>query len=85
MKTPSKVTSFPRKRESISSRTWTPACAGVTRSIFISSGGPKAHEDSVEDHVIPAKAGIHFLPDVDPRLRGGDEKHFHFLGWAKGP
>jgi hypothetical protein len=22
--------------------------------------------------VIPAKAGIHFLPDMDPRFRGGD-------------
>jgi hypothetical protein len=37
------------------------------------------------NHVIPAKAGIHFVRNVDPRLRGGDEKGFHFLGWAKGP
>ena len=42
------TTSFPRKRESTSSGTWTPAlrqaqgklCAGVTRRIFISPGGP---------------------------------------------
>jgi hypothetical protein len=37
------------------------------------------------NHVIPAKAGIHFVRNVDPRLRGGDEKDFHFLGRAKGP
>jgi hypothetical protein len=60
MKTPWKVTSFPRKRESSSSWTWTPAYAGVTRmGIFIQLGGPKAHENSVESHVIPAQAGIH--------------------------
>jgi hypothetical protein len=40
---------------------------------------------SVQSHVIPAKAGIQFLLDMDPRLRGGDEKDFHFLEWAKGP
>ena len=40
-------------------RTWTPACAGVTTLIFIPSGGPQAHGNSVESHVIPAKAGIH--------------------------
>ena len=34
-------------------------------------GGPGLR--SVESHVIPAKAGIQFLPDMDPRLRGGDE------------
>ena len=27
-------------------RTWTPACAGVTKLIFISSGGPEAHGNS---------------------------------------
>ena len=44
MKTPSKVTSFPRQRESIF--LWT---------------------------------------DLDPRLRGGGERDYHFLGWAAGP
>jgi hypothetical protein len=54
----------------------------------MSSGGPQAHGYSPENHpnhVIPAKAGIQFLPDMDPRFRGGDGKDFHFLGWAKGP
>ena len=74
------TTSFPRKRESASLGTWTPACAGVTRRIFISSGGPNAHGNSVESHVIPAKAGIHFLPNVDPRLRGGDVLTFTSMG-----
>ena len=44
------TTSFPRKRESTSSGTWTPACARVTRRVFISPGGPKAHGNSVETH-----------------------------------
>jgi hypothetical protein len=62
---------------------WTPACAGVTTTvIFISSGEPQAHENSLENHpisVIPAKAGTHLL--VDPRLRGGDNTgDFHLLG-----
>jgi hypothetical protein len=60
MNTPSKATSFPRKRESRSS--WTdvaPAYERVTAAvILVSSGGPKAHEYSVESHVVPAKAGI---------------------------
>jgi hypothetical protein len=72
--------SFPRKRESSSSKTWTPAFAGVTGGIFISSGGPKAHENSVESHVIPAKAGIQFFQDMDPRLRGGDGVTFICTG-----
>jgi hypothetical protein len=42
----------------------------------MSSGGPQAHENSVESHVIPAKAGIQFLPDMGPRLRGGDALTF---------
>jgi hypothetical protein len=29
---------------------------------------------SVESHVIPADAGIHFA-EVDPRFRGGDDGH----------
>jgi hypothetical protein len=33
---------------------------------------------SVERHVIPAKAGIHFA-EMDPRLRGDDDGYdFHF-------
>ena len=45
---PSKVTSFPRKRESILSR-WTPAFAGVTTAVtFISIRGPRAHVHSDE-------------------------------------
>jgi hypothetical protein len=48
---------------------------------------------SVESHVIPAKlvlresgaAEIHFVRNVDPRLRGGDDRDFHFLGWVAGP
>jgi hypothetical protein len=47
---------------------------------FIASGGLKAHENSVESHVIPAKAGIQFLPDMDPRFRGGDVLTFISLG-----
>jgi hypothetical protein len=74
------TTSFPRKRESTSSGTWTPACAGVTRRIFISSGGPQGHENSVESDAIAAKAGIQFLPNMDPRLRGGDVLTFVSTG-----
>jgi hypothetical protein len=38
---------------------WTPAFAGVTTPvIFIQSGGPEAQGNSVDSHVIPAKAGI---------------------------
>jgi hypothetical protein len=29
---------------------------------------------SVESHVIPAQAGIHFFWEMDPRFRGGDEE-----------
>jgi hypothetical protein len=29
--------------------------------IFIQLGGPQAHDNSVEGHAIPAKAGIQFL------------------------
>ena len=47
--------------------------------------------DSVESHVIPAtrrpkalgrraKGGIPFLPDMDPRFRGGDILTFIFMG-----
>jgi hypothetical protein len=58
--------SFPRKRESSSSRVWTPAFAGVTTMVnFIPSGGPKAHDNSLENRlvsVIPAQAGIQLLP-----------------------
>jgi hypothetical protein len=35
---------------------------------------------SVESHVIPAKAGIQFLPDMDPRFRGGDVLTFISMG-----
>ena len=78
---PSKATSFPRKRESSSSGTWAPASAGATRmGIFIKLGGPQVHGDSVEGHVIPAKAGIQFLRGVDPRWRGGDVSTFISMG-----
>jgi hypothetical protein len=30
--------------------------------------------------VIPAQAGIHFLPDMDPRFRGGDVLTFISMG-----
>jgi len=33
-----------------------------------------------ESHVIPAKAGIQFLPDMDPRFRGGDVLTFISMG-----
>ena len=49
----------------------------------MSSGGPKAHEYSHENHanrVISAKAGIHFGKNVDPRLRGGDISTFISMG-----
>jgi len=46
---------------------------------------PSRSPENHPKHVIPAKAGIHFVGNVDPRLRGGDEKDFHFLGLAKGP
>jgi hypothetical protein len=60
----------------------------ATRMTFISPGGPKAHGNSVESHVIPAKlvlresggAGIRFLLDMDPRLRGGDVLTFICMG-----
>jgi hypothetical protein len=48
--------------------------------IFIPSGGPKAHGNSVESHVIPAKAGIQFLADMEPRFRGGDVLTFIPMG-----
>jgi hypothetical protein len=66
--------------------TWAPAFAGATRmGIFIQLGGPEAHENSVESHVIPAKAGIQ-LSEVDPRLGGGDDgQDFHVYGWTAGP
>jgi hypothetical protein len=35
---------------------------------------------SVESHVIPAKAGIQFFPDMDPRFRGGDVLSFTPMG-----
>ena len=35
---------------------------------------------SLESHVIPAKAGIQFLPDRDPRFRGGDVLTFICMG-----
>jgi hypothetical protein len=38
------------QRESTSSGRWTPAFAGVTRRIFISSGGPKAHGNPVKEY-----------------------------------
>ena len=60
---------------------WTPAFAGLTTPvIFTQSGGPEAHGNSVESHVIPAKAGIQFLPDMDPRFRGGDVLTFISMG-----
>jgi len=40
---------------------------------------------SIESHVIPAKAGIHFA-EVDPRFRGGDDSYdFHLCAWTAGP
>jgi hypothetical protein len=60
----------------------------AARMILMSSGGPQAHEYSPENrpkHVIPLKGGIQFVRNVDPRLLGGDEKDFHFLGWAESP
>jgi len=61
--------------------TWAPASAGATRmGIFIKLGGPQVHGSSVESHVIPAKAGIQFLPDMDPRFRGGDALTFISMG-----
>ena len=44
----------------------------ATRMILISWGGPRAHECSVAGRVIPAKAGIQYLSEMDPRFRGGD-------------
>jgi hypothetical protein len=41
------------------------ACPYVSAAtlIFIASGGPQAHGNSLENDVIPAKAGIHSVPD----------------------
>jgi hypothetical protein len=50
---------------------WTPACAGAARvGIFIESGGPQAHENSVESHVIPAQAGIQLVGMWTPACAG---------------
>jgi hypothetical protein len=61
METASKVTSFPRKRESI--YLWSDVDprfrGGDEDGDFVQLGGPKAHENRVESHVIPAQAGIH--------------------------
>jgi len=60
--------------------TWAPAFAGAMRmGIFIKLGGPQVHGNSVVSHVIPAKAGIQFLLDVDPCFRGGDVLTFTFM------
>jgi hypothetical protein len=48
----------------------------VIRSVH----GPPARVRSVESHVIPAKAGIQLLPDMDPRFRGGDVLTFISMG-----
>jgi hypothetical protein len=53
--------------------------------------GPQRTGASVESHAIPAtrrpkalgrraKAGIRFLPDMDPRFRGGDVLTFISMG-----
>ena len=69
--------------------TWAPAFARATRmGVFLKLGGPQVHGDSVKSHVIPAKlvlrgsgrAGIQFLPDMDPRFRGGDGLTFISMG-----
>jgi hypothetical protein len=31
------------------------------------------------------RESIFLWTDLDPRLRGGEEKDYHFLGWAAGP
>jgi hypothetical protein len=55
---------------------------------FEQVGGLGVRTVSVESHVIPAKlvlrgsggAGIQFLPDMDPRFRGGDVLTFICMG-----
>ena len=44
----------------------------ATTLIFIARGGPQAHGNSLEKHVIPAKAGIHCVRDQQwpPPSRG---------------
>jgi hypothetical protein len=37
-----------------------------------------------ESHVIPAKVGIQFLPDMDPRFRGGDVLAFISMAGPEG-
>jgi hypothetical protein len=39
-------------------------------AIFISSGGPQAHGNSVESHVIPAKAGTQLVGTWTPACAG---------------
>jgi hypothetical protein len=57
-----------------------PSLRSHLESIFMHSGEPKGREIFVESHVIPAKAGIHFVRNVDPRLRGGDVWTFISMG-----
>jgi hypothetical protein len=52
----------------------------ATMGISISSQQNAGMLRFVESHVIPAKAGIQFLPDMDPRFRGGDVLTFVSTG-----
>jgi hypothetical protein len=63
------LASFPRKRESTD--VGLRFGGGDEGADFHSSGGPEARGYSVESHVIPAQAGIQFLPDMDPPLSRG--------------
>ena len=46
--------------------------------------GSQSTSASLENHVIPAKVGIQLVPDLDPRLRGGDgASDFHPFEWAE--
>jgi hypothetical protein len=67
-------------------RTNAQAVTPLTKSECV--GGQGVRRVSVESHVIPAKrvlregggAGIQFLPDMDPRFRGGDVLTFICMG-----
>jgi hypothetical protein len=88
MKTPSKVASFPRRRESsVLSRVilyhGQPGSNPLTRPA-LSPKGERGREVRERCRELGG-TGHQFLPDMDPRFRGGDEKDFHFLGWAAGP
>jgi hypothetical protein len=47
---------------------------------FVQRAGRESSLRSLESLVFPAKAGIQFVPDMDPRFRGGDVLTFISMG-----